>query len=204
MRCSQCGAETPDSSAFCPKCGAALKQPSAPFAPPAAATATAAVPEKTLWTGRFSARAESLHFILWLVWLGILATLYLTLLAQQTRPVHLFLLGAALLPGLLLLFRTAIEKLSTRYRLTNQRLFRQRGLLSRRLDELELIRVDDVSVTQDFVQRLLNVGTVTLLTTDSTDPKLTIEGIADPLALKELIRTQVRARRSRTTFLETL
>ena len=202
MRCSQCGAETPDSSAFCPKCGAALKPPSAPFAAPTAATA--AVPEETLWTGRFSARAEALHFILWLVWMGILAALYWTLPADKPRPVHLLLLGAALLPGLLLLVRTGIEKLSTRYCLTNQRLFRQRGLLRRRLDELELIRVDDVAVTQDFVQRLLNVGTVTILSTDATDPKLAIEGIADPFGLKEKIRAQVRARRSRTTFLETL
>jgi len=202
MPCRHCGAEIPDSSAFCPTCGASQHQPVAPFTPPAGAAIN--VPEETLWTGRFSARAEALHWILWIFWLAILAVLYAKFFVEKSRTLHVCLLGAALLPGLLLLVRIALEKLTVRYRLTNQRLFRKRGLLTRRADELELIRVDDVAVTQDFVQRLLNVGTVTVLSTDATDPKLTIEGIADPFGLKEKIRTQVRARRSRTTFLETL
>jgi hypothetical protein len=127
MLCSQCSTQNPDSSAFCAKCGAALKSSPGPFPAPAAPQPN--IPETTLWTGRFSARAEALHFLLWLVWLGILAVLYATVLAETPRTIHLLLLGAALLPGLLLLLRTALEKLTTRYRLTNQRLFRSGAAL---------------------------------------------------------------------------
>ena len=202
MRCRQCGTEISDASTFCNHCGAGQEESAPAF--PAASTGASNFPEKTLWTGRCSAKAEALHWILWFAWLAIAAVLYLTILAGESRVLRLAILVAALLPGVLLLVRIAFEKLTVRYRLTNQRLFRQRGFLSRRLDELELIRVDDVAVTQDFLQRLLNVGTVTVLSTDATDPKLAIEGISDPLALKEMIRAEVRARRSRTTFLETL
>jgi hypothetical protein len=45
---------------------------------------------------------------------------------------------------------------------------------------------------------------VHVLSTDATNPRLAMEGIADPLALKELLREHVRARRARTTFLESL
>ena len=112
--------------------------------------------------------------------------------------------GAALLPGLWIGLKVAIKKLSIRYRLTNQRFFRERGILSRKLEELELIRVDDVSVAQNVIQRIFKVGVVTLHTTDTSDPKLAIEGIEDPVEVKEKIRQLVRARRSRATFLERL
>ncbi len=203
MLCRQCGAQIPDASAFCNQCGAGQGQPPAsPLAPPAAPQAN--VPEETVWSGRWSARASALQWILWFVWVALLAAGYVTVLQEQSRTVHLSLLGAAVLPALVLLWNIAMHKLTTSYRLSTHRFFRRRGLLSRRLDELELIRVDDVAVTQDFVQRMLNVGTVTLITTDATDPKLPIVGIDDPVGLKEKIRAQVRARRSRTTFLETL
>ena len=112
--------------------------------------------------------------------------------------------AVALAPGAWALGAALLRRWTLHYRLTTHRLFTERGLLRRRHDELELIRVDDVSVRQNLLQRWLGVGTVTVVSTDSSNPRLEIEGIEDPLALKEQIRRPVRTLRARTTFLETL
>jgi uncharacterized membrane protein YdbT with pleckstrin-like domain len=162
------------------------------------------VPEETIWSGRYSARAAALQWLLCVVWLVALAVVYFLFVPRHGYRTGLFFLGAGLLPALWVSGKVLLRKLSLRYRLSNHRFFVERGLFSRHLDELELIRVDDVSVSQDFVQRLFDVGTVTVVSTDATNPRLPIEGILGPVDLKEAIRTQVRARRARTTFLENL
>ena len=109
--------------------------------------------------------------------------------------------GVLLLPvvglGLILLARAWYRVASTRYRLTTQRLFAQTGLIAKNLEEVELFRVKDVTLRQGVLDRLLGVGTVTVLSTDDTAPRLALAGIRDPLAAKEAIRTAFRAARQR-------
>lgn len=115
---------------------------------------------------------------------------------------HLGLLvwGVLLAPvgiGLILLARAWYLVASTRYRLTSQRLFAQTGLIAKNLEEVELFRVKDVTLSQGVLDRLLGVGTVTVLSTDDTAPELDLAGIRDPLAAKEALRTAFRAARQR-------
>ena len=115
---------------------------------------------------------------------------------------HLGLLvwGVLLAPvgiGLILLARAWYLVASTRYRLTSQRLFAQTGLIAKNVEEVELFRVKDVTLSQGVLDRLLGVGTVTVLSTDDTAPELDLAGIRDPLAAKEALRTAFRAARQR-------
>ena len=109
--------------------------------------------------------------------------------------------GVLLLPvvglGLFLLARAGYLVASTRYRLTTQRLFAETGLIAKNLEEVELFRVKDVTLRQGVLDRLLGVGTVTVLSTDDTAPELELAGIRDPLAAKEALRTAFRAARQR-------
>jgi uncharacterized membrane protein YdbT with pleckstrin-like domain len=113
----------------------------------------------------------------------------------------LLIWGVLLLPvvglGLILLARAWYLVASTRYRLTTQRLFAQTGVIAKHLEEVELFRVKDVTLRQGVLDRLLGVGTVTVLSTDDTAPELELAGICDPLAVKEAIRTAFRAARQR-------
>jgi uncharacterized membrane protein YdbT with pleckstrin-like domain len=203
MECRQCSSELPPGSAFCNRCGASQVDETTsggiPMAPAGAPT-----PEQPLWTGRYSLRAATHQWILSALWAALVMALYLRFVPTRTQRTDLIALAAALLPAVVALGRAFWRRLSLRYRLTNHRLFTERGIFSRHHDELELIRVDDVSVRQNFLQRLFGVGAVKVLSTDPSSPELTMEGIARPLEVKELLRTQVRARRSRTTFLESL
>lgn len=109
--------------------------------------------------------------------------------------------GVVLLPvvgiGVFLLLRVWYLVSATRYRLTTQRLFVQTGLIAKNLEEVELFRVKDVTLSQSVFDRMLGTGTVTVLSTDDTTPRLELAGILDPLATKEAVRGAFRAARQR-------
>lgn len=113
----------------------------------------------------------------------------------------LVICGMLLLPvvgiGLILLLRAWYLVASTRYRLTTQRLFAQTGLIAKHLEEVELFRVKDVTLSQGVLDRMLGTGTVVVLSTDDTAPRLELAGIRDPLAAKESVRNAFRAARQR-------
>lgn len=203
MRCKDCSAELPPGSVFCNRCGASQveERPARPFA---AAPATPAQPEETLWKGRYALRAGAHLWLLAALWASLVLLASLQLEMTGGTRANLTVMAVALVPAVVVLLQGLVRKLGLRYRLSNHRLFTVRGILARQHDELELIRVDDVSVRQNLLQRWWGVGTVTVLSTDASNPRLEMQGIERPLEVKELIRAQVRARRARTTFLENL
>ncbi len=99
--------------------------------------------------------------------------------------------------GFFLLIRAWYRVSSTRYRLTTQRLFVQTGLIAKKLEEVELFRVKDVTLHQGVLQRLLGVGNVVVLSSDDTTPQLELAGISNPIDVKEQIRNAFRAARQR-------
>lgn len=198
MKCFSCAADVPEGGAFCPKCGTRQGLPGTP-APPAGQE-----PEAPIWEGRYSPFADALSWILWGFFAGaavVVALKWLTLAEPWMRWVYW---GAVALPATGLLLAAFFRRISVRYRLTSHRLFKEVGILSRRISEIELIRVDDLSVSQNIIQRIFDVGVVTLLTSDATDPRLDISGIRAPIHVKEQIRAQVQKRRGRTLNVESL
>ncbi len=124
----------------------------------------------------------------------------------ETKPaarayLGMILLGILLLPlflvGGLLWLRVWYLVASTRYRLTTQRLFVQTGLIAKHVEEVELFRVKDVTLSQGVLQRMTGVGNVVVLSTDDTAPRLELAGIPEPAAAKEQIRGAFRTARQR-------
>ena len=79
--------------------------------------------------------------------------------------------------------------IGTRYELTTQRLRIVRGVLSKRLEEIELVRVRDTKVDQNPAERALNIGDVTILSNDPSTPSITLNNVPKPIEVRELIRT---------------
>lgn len=75
-----------------------------------------------------------------------------------------------------------------RYELTTQRVRLVRGLLGRNYHEIELVRVRDTSVTQHLGERALNVGDVTITSTDPSHPEFTLHNVKEPMEVREMIR----------------
>ncbi len=78
--------------------------------------------------------------------------------------------------------------IGVRYELTNQRVRLIRGLLGRSYHEIELVRVRDTSVTQHLGERALNVGDITITSSDPSHPEFTLHNVKDPMEVREMIR----------------
>lgn len=93
----------------------------------------------------------------------------------------------------------------TRYRLSEDRLFCETGLLNTKSDEVLLYRVRDLRLTINLAQRILGVGTVCVISSDKSVPHLDLKNIKSPREVKELIHQNVEAAkdkcRMRTTEL---
>ena len=91
----------------------------------------------------------------------------------------------------------------TRYRLSEDRLFCEKGFFSIRVDEVLLYRVRDLQLNMSLGQRIFGVGTICVVSSDKSVPHLDLKNVKHPREVKELIHKNVEAakdkRRMRTT-----
>ena len=78
-----------------------------------------------------------------------------------------------------------------RYKITNRLIERERGILVKRVDSLDLSRVKDVQLVQNLMERMLRIGTIEILSSDRSDPLMRIEAIAAPRPVYEKLRDAV-------------
>lgn len=79
----------------------------------------------------------------------------------------------------------------TRYAMSEDRLFVSVGFLNIKDDEILLYRVRDITTSRSLWQRLFGVGSVTVVSSDKTQPTLVLKNIKTPLVVKELLHQQV-------------
>jgi uncharacterized membrane protein YdbT with pleckstrin-like domain len=94
-----------------------------------------------------------------------------------------------------------LDALMIRYKLTNERLMITHGFISKRVEEIELYRVNDVALKQSVMERIFGLGDVRLETTDSTTPESQIHDVANPERVKDLVRQAARNERQRRRVL---
>jgi hypothetical protein len=75
-----------------------------------------------------------------------------------------------------------------RYTVTNQRIRIRRGLFSRDIDDIELIRLQDVDLAQKLTERMVNIGDITLHSADKSAPTIVLQNVHEPERVHEIIR----------------
>ena len=85
----------------------------------------------------------------------------------------------------------------TKYKLTDEKLLIETGVLSINQEEVRLYRIMDVSVKCKLFQRLFNVGTIHCCSADKSTPEFDIKDVKNPLQVKELISKKVEEERQR-------
>jgi len=83
------------------------------------------------------------------------------------------------------------------YELTEERLRLYEGVLNQKIDEVELYRVKDTTMSRPLWLRLFGLCSLHLDTSDRTCPEIEIKAIKDATQLRETLRKQVEYWRDR-------
>jgi uncharacterized membrane protein YdbT with pleckstrin-like domain len=125
--------------------------------------------ERTLWEGHPSHLKDlGFHLVAWALFVGIPFSLWRYL---ETR--------------------------FCRYEVTSERIRVTRGVLSRRMDELELYRVKDTTIDQPFFLRLFGLAHLIVQTSDASDARVVLQAIPEAGELRESLRGCVEKLRDR-------
>jgi membrane protein YdbS with pleckstrin-like domain len=212
MKCPVCNAEAAKGATFCQHCGAKLplveggaatttstaeKAPTRP-APQASTAEKSAldpsatgrrrgivdVPEETLWEGTYSPKAMVGTYLF-----CALASVALVVVAFLLPPGigRWIALAAVPLVWVAAAIRLAMQRLGISYKLTNQMFYHRSGVLTRTTDRIELIEIHDVTWEQGLVQRLVNVGSIVITSSDRTTPHFRATGIENVEAVSQMI-----------------
>ena len=94
--------------------------------------------------------------------------------------------------------------ISVRYLITDQRIHVAKGLLGRKFENIELVRVQDVDHRQSLAERMINRGDIEIRSHDPNSPLIILENIENPQQVYDTLRRAVRAARrdSGLTFQE--
>jgi membrane protein YdbS with pleckstrin-like domain len=217
VACPECKQQVSTEAVSCPHCGKQLLGNTA-AGPASVANAPAAffVPggspsaEETLWEGRpsmalVSGKVVRLAIRLIIVFvvgyfaiaIGLPSLESTSSQASSTieqNATYFYLgivvvLALAVLPSLTALLQAIARTRNTHYRVSNQRIVIQSGVLARQLEEIDMRSIDDIEFHQSFIERLFGIGEVYIVSTDKVAPKLALHGIQDPLKVRELIRS---------------
>lgn len=158
--------------------------------------------EQELWKGGYSGRDMYETWVLYaLITLGLLV-ICLWARTSWVSWASVILVILMWFYGMLVL---AYRKLSVAYRLTNRRFFHEKGILRRVTDRIELIDIDDITVEQSIIDRLVGVGTLKITSSDRTHPELILPGIKDARQVADLIdNARLQERRRRGIHIETV
>jgi len=105
--------------------------------------------------------------------------------------------GAAVasLVGLWLYLGGELRRRATHYRISTRTIDIEQGVLSKRIDTLQLWRVRDVMFEQSLTERLLGMGRIRIITHDRSSPDVVLKGLPDARALFEKLKLAVEGAR---------
>jgi uncharacterized membrane protein YdbT with pleckstrin-like domain len=111
---------------------------------------------------------------------------------------------AGLLPIVAGLLYTWLVRISTEHRIFHDSLEVESGIVSRRIENIQLFRVRDIGLKQSILGRILDFGDIHIASTDQSNPHFTLRGLDHPRALYQLLRELVAKSQAarRTMILE--
>jgi len=202
ITCPDCGKDVSTLATACPHCGRPSPAGLTPMPTPAQAPH-----EETLWKGTPSAMLLAGHIagiLLTIIAIPLLAYFFSKTMdessASQLVRFGWIATGILALIQLIVFLMAWLRLRSTMYKVTNQRVLTERGILAKTVDEIDLRYVEDSSFTQSFLHRLLGIGDVTLMSSDKNTPRYILRAIHDPRGVRETIRAQAYQSSQRQIF----
>jgi len=147
--------------------------------------------EEVIWEARYSLK----NFLGRVIFRTILTVGWLALAVYtwgyDNSGVSFFTILLGVILGglwLALFYRILQARYGHEYRLTNRRLFVTTGLMRRRRDQMELLRVKDVFTRHTLLEGWLSLGTVVVVPDEhNTLPTFYLAGVDDPQRVMDLV-----------------
>lgn len=92
---------------------------------------------------------------------------------------------------------------SHRYRVSNQRILLETGVLSKRIDEVDMRTVEDIEFRQGLLERLLGIGDIAIIAADKGMGRFRLLAVENPRDVRELIRGNAFQATQRQVFTRT-
>jgi hypothetical protein len=205
--CPECKAQVSRAAKSCPQCGFPLGEVAVASTPFQVTTAPA--DERILWEGAPSFRALAVTIAATALFaIALPLAVYFAYPLVHDLVVHLSESSAKLVAEYEGHARTAIILLvialvavrigrlagrmlalrSHHYSVSNQRIKVESGVFSKMLAEVDVRTIDDILFHQTFFERLLGVGQIALVSSEPSNPRLTLIGVTNPREVRELIR----------------
>jgi len=127
--------------------------------------------------------------------LGLKLTEDQAMLVGEYRIIAGFVIGAIVT---LILLLKIIKLKMVYYEVSADRIEWSRGILDRRVDNVDMFRVIDLKLRRSLLDCIFGVGRVALITTDKTDPEFVFEKVRDSRELYDIIKKASLAADRRT------
>ncbi|GGD57184.1 PH domain-containing protein [Paenibacillus nasutitermitis] len=83
----------------------------------------------------------------------------------------------------------------TSYKITDRRIIVEKGILTKKREEIQLYRIRDISLKRNLMERMMKFGDITIFSTDASSPAFLLRNIKDSINVSDILGLAVEAAR---------